>query len=451
MELLNTILALIVTLGILVTIHEYGHFWVARRCGVKVLRFSIGFGKPLLKWHDKQGTEYVIAAIPLGGYVSMLDEREGDVPDALKDQAFNRKPVLQRIAVVAAGPVVNLLFAVFVYWGMFVAGVEKVVPVIGSVQQESIAERAGLRVGGEFISVDGKRTFSWDEVNLALAAHVGEPSRVPVEVQYPGASGPELVEFRLKNWVVDLENESPLTAVGITPYRPPVPAVIGQLIDDGQAALAGLEVGDHVLQVDDNPVTDWSVFVEIIQQHPKQPLVLSVRRDGQSMQLPITPAEKQMANGDVAGFIGAGVQPVVWPDHMLRTVQYGLLESVPQAFRKSWQMITLTLDAIWKMLEGVLSVKNLSGPITIAKVAGASAASGIEAFASFLAYLSISLGILNLLPIPMLDGGHLLYYCVELIRGRPVSEKIQMAGLRLGMALLFLLMGVAIFNDLMRL
>lgn len=451
MALLNTVLALIVTLGILVTIHEYGHFWVARRCGVKVLRFSIGFGKPLLSWRDKQDTEYVIAAIPLGGYVAMLDEREGEVPAAQQSQAFNRKPVLQRIAIVAAGPLVNLLFAVVVYWGMFVAGVEKVVPVIGSVQSETVAAQAGLRAGGEILRIEGRPVFSWDDVNLALAAHVGEQRRVPVEVMYPGSNLPERFTLELDNWQVDLEQESPLMAAGIVPFQPAVPAIIGQLLDEGQAAQAGLQVGDHILRVGDVPVVDWASFVAQVQASPQQALTLVLRRGNQEHEVTVLPAEKLLETGARIGYIGAGVSPVTWPEGMLRTVRYGPLESVSQAFHKTWQMITLTLDSIWKMLEGILSVKNLSGPITIAKVAGASAASGVEAFASFLAYLSISLGILNLLPIPVLDGGHLLYYCIELVRGRPVSERIQMVGLRLGMALLFMLMGVAIFNDLMRL
>jgi len=451
MEFLNTVFALIVTLGILVTIHEYGHFWVARRCGVKVIRFSVGFGRPLFSWYDRQGTEYVIALIPLGGYVSMLDEREGEVPDEQLSQAFNRKPVLQRIAVVAAGPLVNLGFAVIVYWAMFVAGVEKVVPIIAGVAEQTVAEQAGVRPGGELISVGGRLTESWDEVNLALAAFVGEDRDVVVEVRYPDSSTLSRFILELNGWRVDLENESPLMAVGIEPFRPSVPAVLGELVEGGQAELAGLRQGDRVTHIDGAELKDWDELVKKVQSSPLQSLLFAVENSGVSRQVNVIPAEAVAEDGTRIGFVGAAVVPVEWPAEMLRTVRYGVLESIPQAFTKTWQMISLTLDSIWKMLEGILSVKNLSGPITIAKVAGASAASGVEAFASFLAYLSISLGILNLLPIPMLDGGHLLYYSVELFRGRPVSEKIQMVGLRIGMTLLFMLMGVAIFNDLMRL
>lgn len=450
MDIINTVLALIVTLGILVTIHEYGHFWVARRCGVKVLRFSIGFGKPLLRWHDRLGTEYVIAMIPLGGYVSMLDEREGDVDPALLHQTFNRKPVLQRIAIVAAGPVVNLIFAVLVYWAMFVSGVEKVAPVIGNVVPESIAERAGLSTGAEIVSIAGRETHSWDDVNMALASYIGESAVVTLQARQGINGVAQEYQLNLSGWHFDLETQSPLMALGVRPFRPVYPAVIGQVVPEGAAGKAGLLVGDKVIAVDDQPISEWLEFVTLVRQSPDQMLRVSVDRDGQLLSLQMTPDDR-LEESRVIGYIGAGVAPVAWPPEMLRQVRYGVIDSIGQAVSKTWQMMSLTLDSIWKMLKGMLSVKNLSGPITIAKVAGASAASGIEAFAGFLAYLSISLGILNLLPIPMLDGGHLLYYAVELFRGRPVSEKVQMVGLRLGMAILFSLMGVAIFNDLMRL
>ncbi len=450
MDILNTVFALIVTLGILVTIHEYGHFWVARRCGVKVLRFSVGFGTPLIRWRDKLDTEYVIAMIPLGGYVSMLDEREAEVEPALQRQAFNRKPVLQRIAIVAAGPIVNLIFAVIVYWAMFVSGVEKVVPVVGSVAPASIAEQAGLQKGVEVLSVAGRDTPSWDDVNLALAAYIGESAVVPVTVRQSVQGLRQDLQLNLQGWHFNPEAESPLSALGIIPFRPVYPAVIGQVVETGAASRAGVLVADQVVAVDGVAVTEWLEFVQLVRGSPGQQMTIDVLRNGQQLSLALTPVE-QYEGGQAVGKIGAAVAPVSWPPEMLRQVRYGVLESIQQAFSKTWQMITLTLDSIWKMFEGILSVKNLSGPITIAKVAGASAASGVEAFASFLAYLSISLGILNLLPIPMLDGGHLLYYAVELLRGRPVSEKVQMIGLKIGMAVLFSIMGVAIFNDLMRL
>lgn len=450
MELLQTLLATLVTLGILVTIHEWGHFFVARRCGVKVLTFSVGFGKPLVRWRDKKGTEYVIAAIPLGGYVRMLDEREAPVPEHLKAYAFNLKPVLQRIAVVAAGPLVNLIFAVLAYWFMFVVGVSAIKPTVVDIVPASLAEQADIQPGGEIVMVDGAETLSWDAVNLGLAARVGESGTLSIRMAYPDRSYQQDHRVSLDNWHIDLENETPIHALGLVPWRPEIPPVIGRIVEGGVAEGSGLLVGDRILQINQQPISDWMALVKQIQAAPEEKLDMLVERSGSHLRLEIYPARKQAEDTSI-GYIGAGVAQVEWPEHQQRTIHYGLVESFFKACEKVSQMVSLILDSIWKMLEGVISVKNLSGPITIAKVAGASADSGMEAFVSFLAYLSISLGVLNLLPIPMLDGGHLLYYTVELFRGKPVSERIQMFGLRLGMAILFTLMTVAIVNDVMRL
>ena len=450
MGFIYTVLATLVTLGILVTIHEWGHYWVARRCGVKVLRFSVGFGKAIWSRTGKDGTVYAVAAIPLGGYVKMLDEREAPVPDALKDQAFNNKPVGQRMAIVAAGPIVNLVFAVFAYWLMFLVGVSTVAPIVGGLAPNSVAERAMIPIGSEIVSVDGQPARSWEEVNLALASHIGESGPVHLGVIPEGRHTEQQISLQLDNWGVDLENETPLTAMGIQPYRPEVKPVIGQLVDGGAAQAQGLMVGDQITAVNGEPVTEWTALVQQIQSSPNQALMLTVERDGHTVEMSLTPNER-MVNDQRQGYIGAGVQMPTWPESMQRTLQYGVFDAIPQAVTKTWNMITLTLDSIWKMIEGAISVKNLSGPITIAKVAGASAASGFEPFISFLAYLSISLGVLNLLPIPVLDGGHLLFYTLEWLRGRPVSERVQDIGLRFGMAALLSLMTLALVNDVMRL
>jgi regulator of sigma E protease len=450
MGFIYTVLATLVTLGILVTIHEWGHYWVARRCGVKVLRFSVGFGKAIWSRTGKDGTVYAVAAIPLGGYVKMLDEREAPVPDALKDQAFNNKPVGQRMAIVAAGPIVNLVFAVFAYWLMFLVGVSTVAPIVGGLAPNSVAERAMIPIGSEIVSVDGQPARSWEEVNLALASHIGESGPVHLGVIPEGRHTEQQISLQLDNWGVDLENETPLTAMGIQPYRPEVKPVIGQLVDGGAAQAQGLMVGDQITAVNGEPVTEWTALVQQIQSSPNQALMLTVERDGHTVEMSLTPNER-MVNDQRQGYIGAGVQMPTWPESMQRTLQYGVFDAIPQAVTKTWSMITLTLDSIWKMIEGAISVKNLSGPITIAKVAGASAASGFEPFISFLAYLSISLGVLNLLPIPVLDGGHLLFYTLEWLRGRPVSERVQDIGLRFGMAALLSLMTLALVNDVMRL
>jgi regulator of sigma E protease len=451
MELLQTLLATLVALGVLVTIHEWGHYWVARRCGVKVLRFSVGFGKPLWMRTAADGTEYAIAAIPLGGYVRMLDEREGDVPEALRDQAFNNKPVLQRIAIVAAGPLVNLIFAVFAYWFLFMSGISTVVPVVGGITQDSPAAQAGVESGYEILEVDGHSVRSWSEVNLRLASRVGESGSIELLMGEPRRGYAHTYQVPISDWGVDLERQSPLAALGLEPWQPDFPAVIGQLLPDGAAARDGLQVGDKVLAVDGEPVDDWLHLVRLIQQASNKTLQLVIERNGREQTVRLTPESRTLEDGSVQGYIGAGVAAVAVPESMQRSLSYGPVEALINGFHKTGQMIGLTLDSIGKMIAGVISVKNLSGPITIAKVAGTSAASGLESFISFLAYLSISLGVLNLLPIPMLDGGHLLYYMVELVRGRPVSEQVQMLGLRIGMALLFSLMALAIINDIARL
>lgn len=454
-DILHTLLSAIVTLGILVTIHEYGHFWVARRCGVKVLRFSIGFGKGLYRWYDRQGTEYVIAAIPLGGYVKMLDEREAEVPPELRDQAFNTKPLSQRVAIVAAGPLVNLIFAVLVYWLMFMAGISTVVPVVGEVRQGSpvalaMADQGQGLSGRELVAVDGYETQTWEQVSLRLAARIGDSGELQLRTRELNGTDSSELMVAIERWQID-DQRGPLYSLGVTPYRPLLPPRIGELSENGRAKAAGLQSGDLVLSINGTSVERWSELVDRVRGQPEQLLQLQVERDRQRVQIEVTPARMLAETGEEYGYIGAGVVSVGWPEGMRRELRYSPLEAIPAAFAKSYQMVSLTLESIWKMLQGLISVKNLSGPITIAKVAGASAASGLESFLNFLAYLSISLGILNLLPIPVLDGGHLLYYLIEAIRGKPVSERTQVVGLKVGMTLMLMLMLMALYNDLARL
>lgn len=451
MDLLQTLLATLVTLGILVTIHEWGHFWVARRCGVKVLRFSVGFGKPIWMRVGRDGTEYAVASIPLGGYVKMLDEREGDVPQSQRAQAFNNKPVMQRIAIVAAGPLVNLIFAVLAYWFLFVWGVTVVKPTIGVVEPASLAEQAGLQPELVLTEIDGRAVRSWEEVNLALASRIGEEGVMELRAGQPQSGWLKSFSVPLQGWSVDLERESPLRAFGLQPWQPLIEPVIGQITPEGAAQAGGLQVGDKVLAVNGEPIADWMALVEVIQGSAGKTLDFLVLRGQAENNLIITPGSRALGDGSVVGFIGAGVQPYTWPEEHLVDLQQGPIEALVSGFDKTVQMIGLTLDSIRKMVVGVISLNNLSGPITIAKVAGASAASGLESFVSFLAYLSVSLGVLNLLPIPMLDGGHLVYYFYELVRGKPVSERVQAFGLRVGMALLFSLMALAVVNDIARL
>ncbi|MBW5799239.1 sigma E protease regulator RseP [Halomonas elongata] len=451
MGLIQNVLAVIVVLGLLITFHEFGHFWVARRCGVKVLRFSVGFGKPLWSRYDRHGTEFAVAAIPLGGYVKMLDEREGPVPPEERHRAFNHKNVWQRIAIVAAGPLANFLLALVAYWALFVAGTSTVVPMIGEVTPGSPAAKGGLAAGQEITAVEGKAVRSWEEVNLELVSVIGVSGELSVAARDEGDSVAREHRLPVQDWLVRQDPPRPLATLGVTPWRPEVPAVIDRVAEGEPAASAGLESGDRVLAVDGQPVKDWSHFVEEVQARPGERIDIEVERNGETLTLPLTPRARDREDGASVGYIGAGVAPVAWPEEYRREIRYGPLAALGQAASRTGDMTLLTFDAVRKMLVGLISPSNLSGPITIARIAGDSARSGLESFVSFLAYLSISLGVLNLLPIPVLDGGHLLYYVVEVVRGRPVSEHAQAIGLRIGLALVGTLMLMALYFDLMRL
>jgi regulator of sigma E protease len=444
------IVGTLIALGVLVTFHEFGHFWVARRCGVKVLRFSVGFGTPLVRWHDRQGTEYVVAAIPLGGYVKMLDEREGDVPPELADQSFNRKSVYQRIAIVIAGPAANFLLALVFFWALAMLGSEQVRPVIGAVEAGSIAERAGLSAGQEIVSVDGEATSGWSAVNLQLVRRLGESGSIALKVRNEGSSVDTPHTLALNDWLKGAAEPDPIKSLGIRPWRPALPPVLAELDPKGPAQTAGLRTGDKLLALDGEPVSEWQQVVDRVRERPNARITLRIERDGAPLEVPLTLATR--GEGDeAAGYLGAGVKGIDWPPQMLREVSYGPLAAVAEGARRTWTMSVLTLDSLKKMLFGELSVKNLSGPITIAKVAGASAQSGLGDFLNFLAYLSISLGVLNLLPIPVLDGGHLLFYLIEWARGRPLSERVQGWGVQIGISLVVGVMLLALVNDLGRL
>jgi regulator of sigma E protease len=450
MSALYMIVGTLVALGVLVTFHEFGHFWVARRCGVKVLRFSVGFGMPLLRWSDRKGTEYVVAAIPLGGYVKMLDEREGDVPPELADQSFNRKSVYQRIAIVIAGPVANFLLAIVFFWVLAMLGSQQVRPVVGGVEPGSIAEKAGLSSGQEIVSVDGEAVSGWAGVNLQLVRRLGESGSIALNVRDQGSDVETPRSLVLNDWLKGAAEPDPIRSLGIRPWRPALPPVLAELDPKGPAQAAGLKTGDRLLALNGEPVDEWQKVVDWVRVHPDTRISVGVERNGARLDVPVDLVTR--GEGTAAtGYLGAGVKGVDWPPEMLREVSYGPVAAVAEGARRTWTMSVLTLDSLKKMLFGELSVKNLSGPITIAKVAGASAQSGVGDFLNFLAYLSISLGVLNLLPIPVLDGGHLLFYLIEWARGRPLSEKVQGWGVQIGVSLVVGVMLLALVNDLGRL
>ncbi len=451
MDMLYTIGITLVTLAILIAVHEFGHFWVARRCGVRVLQFSIGFGPALLRWRDSLGTQYSIAAIPLGGFVKMLDEREGEVPAADLGAAFNRKPVLQRIAVVSAGPLANFILAVAVYWGLFMAGESGYAPVIGEVEAGSPADLAGLEAGQEIIAVDGAETPTWQALSFRLLDRIGDTGSIALAAKYPGSDVVYESQAHVERWLSGEEQPDLFGGLGITLYTPDVPPVVGQVVEGGAADLAGIQPGDRVITADGVPMPLWMDWVDYVRARPGMPIEVEYQRGDELRRVSIVPEAAVDDSGETLGRVGLGVELPEMPQELLRTFDRGPVEALGAAVQRTGELAIFTLNSIKKMIVGLISPKNLSGPITIAKVASASAKSGLEAYLSFLALLSVSLGVLNLLPIPVLDGGHLLFYFAELLAGRPVPEKIQALGYQLGLFLVLGIMFLALYNDFSRL
>ena len=451
MEMLYTIAITLATLAVLVAVHEFGHFWVARRCGVKVLRFSIGFGTRLLRWTDRQGTEYSISAIPLGGYVKMLDEREGEVAPEELDRAFNRKPVGQRIAVVSAGPLANFLLAIVAYWGLFMAGETGYAPVIGEVEAGSIADVAGLEAGQEIVAVDGRETPTWQALSFRLLDRIGDTGTIEFAVRYPDSSMVYESEGTLDRWLAGDEQPDLFGGLGLAMYTPEVPPVVGQVVAGGAADRIGMQPGDLVLSADGVELPLWMDWVDYVRERPGQVIDLQYRRGDQLLSAQIVPEAIEDESGATIGRVGVAVELPEMPPELLRRFDRGPLQALGASLERTGELVAFTLSSIKKMLVGLISPKNLSGPITIAKVATASAKSGLEAYIGFLALLSVSLGVLNLLPIPVLDGGHLLFYFAELLAGRPVPEKIQAFGYQVGLFLVLGIMILALYNDFSRL
>lgn len=452
MSVFYMVLAAIIVLGPLIAIHEFGHFWVARRVGVKVMTFSIGFGPALLKWKDKKGTQYQIAAIPLGGFVRMADEREGEVPAEDLPHAFNRQPVWARMAIVAAGPLINLVFAVFLYWIIFLQGTETLRPIIGRVLPATPAALAGIETGDELLAIDGEAVTDWETINYALIDRMGDSGELRLQLRQQADGAVRNVTLTLKGFLSGKEID-PFREVGFMPWQPDLQPVLGEVVAGGAGARQGLKAGDRVLAVDGKPIKTWQDFVEIVRVQPEQMLEATVRRGDKTLILKLTPTGEKDDQGIVRGKLGIMLQEqkLEYPAAYRQSIQHGPVEALGLAVAKTGKLIMFTLESMGKMLQGLISVNNLSGPITIAKVAGQTAAMGWESLLGFMALLSVSLGVLNLLPIPVLDGGHLVYHAIEGVIGRPVSERMQMLGLRIGIALLMSLMLLAIFNDLSRL
>lgn len=452
MHFIHIVLAGILVLGPLIAIHEFGHFWMARRFNVKVLTFSIGFGPSVWSRMGRDGTEYRLAAIPLGGYVRMLDESEGDVPEALRHRAFNVQPVAVRMAIVAAGPLINLALAVVLYWALFMQSGESLRPIVARVLPNSAVATAGLKPGAELLEIDGKPVDDWESANYALIGRLGETGQLSLKVMPSGSEDPQTLSVSINRYLAGT-SQDPFRALGMVPWTPALPAVIGEVQAGSAADKSGLAVDDTILDINDKPVGQWSEVVEQILLSPEQAMTWRLLRDGKPWVLTVTPDADHEITGERYGHLGIAVKeaPVVIPAEYKRERRLNPLDAFLSAVHKTWQIMGLSLQSMGKMLTGLVGVDNLSGPITIVKVAGQSASIGWEAFIGFMALLSVSLGVLNLLPIPILDGGHLLYYAVEAIWRRPLPNAVQMLGLRVGVALMGSVMLLAIFNDIRRL
>ena len=438
----------IIAIGVLVAFHEYGHYWVARRCGVKVLRYSIGFGKIIWSRRAADGVQWTLSAIPLGGYVKMLDEREGEVAPELRHLAFNNAPVGRRIAIVCAGPAFNFILAMVFYWLTFVIGIEGMKTIIAEPPARSAAARAGLHQGDQVLRVGGHATPTWTVLRTELLDRVLDGAMLDVDLR--SRDGAER-RLSLDLSGVRIDPEVLFDDLGLDSYRPPMPAVIGEIVKGAAAEAAGLASGDRVLAVNDEKIAHWQQLFDWVRAHPATVAKIEIERAGRHLSVNAVIAS-ETRNGKTYGRLGAGVAPApeLWQDLRAEN-RLSPIQAVPAAIEHTWRMSVLTLKMLYRMLTGDISVKNVSGPIQIAQVAGFTAQIGLVSFLSFMAIVSVSLGVLNLMPVPLLDGGHLLYYGIEAVRGAPLSERVQELGQRVGLTMLVMLMGLAFYNDIVRL
>ncbi|MEK9576038.1 MAG: RIP metalloprotease RseP [Luminiphilus sp.] len=452
MQVLFSIVMALVTLGILVTIHEYGHYWVARRCGVRVLRFAVGFGRPLAMRVDRHGTEFALCAIPLGGYVKMLDERdEGqDVTVENRHESFNAQPVRNKLAIVSAGPAANFLLAILVLFGLFLRGETGIAPVVEAVEPGSVAHDVGLMQGQEIVAVDGASTPTIANVRFALLKRLGDTGTIDISVGSALSNLQQTYALPIDRWLGGAEAPDPTRALGLTLGIPPLQPSIGSLVEDGPATRAGFKVGDTIIEADGQAISTWSQWVDLVRAAPGQSLVVRVERDGQSLDLTVVPRSTGTSGAEV-GSVGMGVVIPDIPEDRIRRQGRNPVEALSAAIERTFSLTVFTFESMWKMIQGLISTKNLSGPIAIAQVAASTAESGFTTWLSFLALLSISLGAINLLPIPVLDGGHIVFHSLEGLFGRPVPEQIQMMSYQLGLLAVFTLMVFAIYNDVARL
>jgi regulator of sigma E protease len=450
MDLLQTIFYFFIALAVVVTIHEFGHFWVARRCGVKVERFSIGFGKALVSWRDKYNTEFVFALLPLGGYVKMVDEREGNVEAADLPFSFNRKTVWQRIAVVVAGPVANFLLAIVFFAIIFLGGERGLAPVVGEVKEGSVASLSGFEPGMEIVAVDGIATSTWTSVSRQLLGFIGTTGEIPFTVRYKDSNLQYDLGVSVERWLRDDEQPVPLRDLGVSPPFELSSLSLAAVFEDGAGYAAGLKKGDQLLSINGQTITNINSFVHTVSSSTDEAVTLGVQRNSRELSIEIRPLLIER-DGEQVGQLGVQLASRgQYPDELVRTTEYSLLGAVSRGVQETFDTSIFIVKSIGKLIVGDLSPKNLSGPITIAQIAGDSGKSGVDNFIRFVAMFSIMLGVMNLLPIPVLDGGHLMYYLIEVVKGSPVSDRIQIVGYKVGLALVMSLMVVATYNDITR-
>ena len=456
MALIQTLFFTIIAFGILVTFHEFGHFWVARRCNVRVEKFSIGFGKALFSWRDRHNTEFVVAALPLGGYVKMLDEREGEIANKDLAYAFTQKTVLQRMAIISAGPIANFLLAVVAFWILFLSGERGLSPVIGDIAPDSPASQAGLKNGMEIVAVDQIPTNTWGSVNRQLFDFIGTTGDIPLTVKYSESSSNFEALIPVKAWLREEDNPSPMAELGLKPPFEFEALILGPILESGAGFRAGLLEGDTLLAVNGEDITSADWFIEKISSSIDQLLFIDIQRpnkktsDNKLLTIEVMP-ERVLKNGEFVGQLG--VQLAVkgnYPEQLIRQIDHSLFSALSSGVSETITTSGFILSSLGKLITGDLSAKNLSGPITIAKMAGDTARAGVDNFIRFIAILSIMLGVMNLLPIPVLDGGHLVYCLIEWVKGSPVSDNVQLIGYKIGFFLLIGLTIFATFNDLSR-
>jgi regulator of sigma E protease len=450
MHLLIAIIGAIVAIFSVIILHELGHYVVARLFGIKILRFSIGFGKALWKRTSKSGTEYIFALLPLGGYVKMLGEGEEVTSAEDMTRAYNRKPVLVRMAVVIAGPIVNFLIAVIAFWGVYLMGVDHIKPVVGNVIPHSIAAQAGLKRGDEVITVDGAAAYNWQRVMMALVSHVGSKRDMVLTIKPVNSTQVQTRILVLRDWKIDQRNPDFFRSIGVFPFQPKAIPVIAKVMPNSPSAAAGLLPNDRIIAINGKPINDWGVLVETVRKLPHQQVLLTIMRNQQRQNINVQVGTQTQGNQTV-GYLGIISMPPQWPANQIHTEKYSVFQAWGPALSQTWMMTKFNCLVLVKMISGKISIHTLGGPVTVFQAAGEATLAGFQVYLGFIGFISLTIGFINLLPIPGLDGGHLLFQIIEGIFRRPVPERIQMIGLSIGMVFLIFLMVQATINDLMRL